>query len=122
MRLDEAMDFICDARWVRAKTYEKTSPHEYTVIKAGHPLRERAVRFMEYIFDNGEVEYYYGHPFTVCFIGGRKYWCMAKSKEEISDDNFIINRSLFENAYMTYGNPNDPERIINTNIMRHHKC
>ena len=103
MNYAEAMDFICEAKWVRAKTYENKSPHEYTVIRVGHPLRRYAVEFMKYIFDHGQTEYYDGKPFTVCFIGERKYWCMAKSKEEISYDNFIINRSLIENARTTYG-------------------
>ena len=97
-----AKEFVDSATWTRAKTYEKTSPHEYTVIKVGHPLRNEAVQFMNYIFDNGVEELYFGHPFTVCYFGDRKYWCMVKNKEEISDDTYVINRTVPETTHVIY--------------------
>lgn len=102
MNKEQAEQFIESTNWTRAKTYEQTSPHEYTVIKVDHPLREQAVAFMNYIFDNGIEELYFGHPFTVCYIKDRKYWCIAKSKAEISDDNYIINRTVPETTHIIY--------------------
>ncbi len=98
----EAIRFIESTKWTRAKTYEKTSPHEYTVIHTDNPLREQAVKFMEYIFDHGVVELYFGHPFTVCYIGDRKYWVMVKNKEEISDETDLINRTVPETTHVIY--------------------
>jgi len=102
MNQKQAEQFISSVEWTRAKTYEKTSPHEYAIVRVGNPLRKQAISFMNYIFDNGVVELYFGHPFTVCYIGDRKYWCMAKSKEEISDDNYIINRTIPETTHKIY--------------------
>ena len=102
MNEEEAKQFIKDTEWIFAKTYAKTTPHEYTVIKVGHPLRDRAVAFMKYIFDNGVEEPFFGHPFTVCYIDDRKYWVMAKSKDEISDDNYLINRTTPETTHIIY--------------------
>lgn len=98
----QAKEFIKNTTWMRAKTFEKTSPHEYTIVKTDHPLRKQAVDFMNYIFDHGVVEPYYGRPFTVCYIGDRKYWCMSQSKAEISDDNYIINRTVSETTHKIY--------------------
>lgn len=102
MNQEQAEQFISSAEWTRAKTYEKTSPHEYAVIRVGHPLREQAVDFMNYIFDHGIEELYFGHPFIVCYLGDRKYWVMAKSKEEITDDTYIINRTVPETTHKIY--------------------
>ena len=103
MDQEQVKQFINSVKWTRAKTYEKTSPHEYTVIKVEHPLREQAVAFMNFIFDHGVEELYFGHPFIVCYINDRKYWCMAKTKDEISDDNYIINRTTPETTHIIYG-------------------
>ena len=91
---DEAVLALIDRlKWTFAKTYAQTSPHEYAVVRAGDPLREEFLAFMRHIFDKGYVELYYGHPFVVYKIGGRKYWSMAESREKISDDNYLINRT-----------------------------
>lgn len=80
--------------WTFAKTYASTSPHEYAVVKPDHPLRAEVVRFMKHIFQNGEKELYAGRTYHVYRIGGRNYWSMAKSEDTISDDNYILNRSV----------------------------
>ena len=88
---------IASLNWIFAKTYAKKSPHEYAVCKPDEPYRAEVVAFMKHIFDYGKIELYFGHPFTVFTFEGRKYWCMAKSKSEISDDNYILNRSVAHN-------------------------
>ena len=98
----EIKQLIASLKWTFAKTYAKKSPHEYAICKAGEPHRDEVVYFMRHIFDNGETELYYGHPFTVYRFDGRKYWCMAKSKEEISDDNYVLNRSMPHNTDTVY--------------------
>ena len=98
----EITQLIASLKWTFAKTYAKKSPHEYAICKTNEQHRDEVVRFMKHIFDKGETEWYYGHPFTVYRFDGRKYWCMAKSKEVISDDNYVLNRSMLDNVDITY--------------------
>ena len=91
--VNNARELISNLKWTFAKTYAKTSPHEYSVVKVGDPYRDEVVSFMKFIFDEGYEEKYYGHPFMVYKLDDRKYWSMAKKKEEINDDNYIINRT-----------------------------
>jgi hypothetical protein len=102
MTEQDIRQLIATLKWTFAKTYANKSPHEYVVCKVGEPYRNEVVEFMKYIFDHGETELYFSKPFTVYKIDGRKYWCMAKSKDEISDDNYILNRSMPYNTDTVY--------------------
>jgi len=103
MTEDDVRKFIASSTWTFAKTYADKSPHEYTVIKVNNPLRTDFMRFIGFIFDNGEEEKYFGHPFMVYRIDGRKYWSMVKDKNNIPDDEELINRSIEEQADIKYG-------------------
>jgi hypothetical protein len=98
-----ARTLIANLNWTFAKTYADKSPHEYAVVKVGDPHRDEVVAFMGYIFDHGETEMYFKKPFVVYKLDGRKYWSMAESKAAISNDNYILNRSMTHNADTTYG-------------------
>lgn len=101
---DIARSLIADLRWTFAKTYADKSPHEYAVVKVNNPRRDEVVAFMQYIVDHGYVELYYGKPFTVYKLDGRKYWTMASDKKHITDEEYILNRSMEYNVDTTYGN------------------
>lgn len=100
---DAIRKLIAELEWTFAKTYAKKSPHEYAVCKAGSPHHNDAVQFMKHIFKHGETELYYDHPFRVYRIDGRKYWTMAKAFDDITDDDYLINRSMTYNVDTIYG-------------------
>lgn len=103
MNETEALEAIAQFEWVFAKKYAKTSPHEYLVCQPWDKRRHFYLSLIEYIFTNGYTEYYYGKPFTVCMIGGRKYWSMAPNLEAVDDTYCILNRSMEDNTDTTYG-------------------
>lgn len=102
MSEQQIRELIAQLERVFAKTYADKSPHEYAVVKPGHPQREATVAFMDYILTHGEKELYFGHPFIVFKIDGRKYWSMAKSSDDIDDGNYILNRSMMDNVDTIY--------------------
>ena len=104
MNDEAARALIAKLKWTFAKTYADKSPHEYAVVRVDDPYRDEMVAFMRYIFENGYVEYYYKKPFTFYKIDGRKYWCMAPDKDHITDDTYLLNRSMEYNVDTTYGN------------------
>ena len=106
IKMDDAAarSLIDNLEWTFAKTYADTSPHEYAIVRASDPHRKEVVAFMRYIFEHGKTELYYGKPFTVYKLDGRKYWSMATDKDHITDDNYVLNRSMTYNVDTTYGN------------------
>ncbi len=102
MNETEIRTLIANLTWTFAKTYAKKSPHEYAVVKVGQAYRDEVVEFMKYIFEHGEKELYFGKPFIVYRIDGRKYWSMARSKDNISGNNYVLNRSMTHNVNTQY--------------------
>lgn len=92
-------EFVKSVSWTFAKTYAQTSPHEYTVCNMGDTNRVEFEKAVLFIKENGEIEKYYGHPFTVFKIDEHKYWTMG---EEIEETN-LINRSIKGQQDITYG-------------------
>ena len=99
----EIRQLISKLKWTFAKTYADKSPHEYAIVKPGNQYRDEMLKFVCHIFKHGEVEMYYTTPFVVLKIDGRKYWTVAGEDEDLSDENYILNRSLEGQADVTYG-------------------
>lgn len=108
MNDDKIRKLISNLSWTFAKTYADKSPHEYAIIKPGDEHRDEVVEFMKYIFDHGELRPYFGHPFMVYKIDGRIYWSIeGTDKDKITDEDYILNRSLESNADTVYGDANN---------------
>ena len=89
----ELLQFIACEKWVFAKTYAKTWPHEYIV-------RERVdeslfVKLVEHIRANGYQGSFYKKQITYYDEGGLVYWTMGAPVEETT----IINRCRTEQTY-----------------------
>jgi len=104
MSQEDIRKLISTLTWTFAKTYADKSPHEYAIVKKGDKYRDEAVEFMKYIFDHGELRTYFGHPFMVYKIDRRIYWSIeGTEKDKLTDDDYILNRSLKSNADTVYG-------------------
>lgn len=99
---EKALELVNKLEWHFAKTYATSAPHEYAVVKVGDKYRGEVVALMKYIFKNGVVEYFYDKPFTVYYLGDRKYWSMAKDEKHITEETFILNRTVEETTNKLY--------------------
>ncbi len=89
----DLLQFVAVEKWVFAKTYAKTWPHEYIV-------RERVdenlfVKLVEHIRANGYQGYFYKKEITYYEEDGLVYWTMGAPVIE----TIIINRCAKENTY-----------------------
>ncbi len=75
-------------------TFAKTmpnNPHWYTLAKNWGD-RQLFDEVVQYIRDHGEVEWFYGKPYTVFFLNEYKYWTMGAPIK----DTILINRKPHE--------------------------
>ena len=84
--------WVDSVRWQFAKTYAKKAPHEYTVTEWKPELDATFKQFVQFIRDHGQIDLYHGHPFTVYYLNGWKYWTMGDPLEETT----LINRTCAE--------------------------
>ena len=95
-----AREFARRQRWTTAKTYAKTTPHEYIVVKYGDPRRADFRKMFELIEKYGEVEHFFGKEWTYLYLGdGYKYF--AADGKGWEEDRYILNRA---DEGKTYGN------------------
>jgi len=100
MSNDEILSLIPKLNWTFAKTYANKSPHEYVILRPDTKHRDEIAKFIDFIKNNGEDELYYGHPFKVFKIDGRKYWYAYQTDNYTTPD--ILNRSTLENVDTVY--------------------
>ncbi len=81
--------WVDSVRWQFAKTYAKKAPHEYTITEWKPELDATFKQFVLFIRQNGQIDLYHGHPFTVLYMNGWKYWTMGSPVEETT----LINRT-----------------------------
>ena len=78
MEIKDGFDFVRVANELEyryAKTYGKTTPHEYCW--ANDPVTlEKVQALNKYIQEHGEKEMFYRTEFDVYFADGHKYWSM----------------------------------------------
>ena len=85
--------FVADEKWVYAKTYASTWPHEYIV-------RDRVdealfTKLVEHIRANGYLGSFYKMKITYYDEDGLVYWTMGAPVEETT----VINRCRKEQTY-----------------------
>jgi len=90
---DEIVNFIETEKWIFAKTYADTWPHEYIV-------RERVdehlfLKMVEHIRQFGYEGKFYSKTMVYFDHNGFIYWTMGAPIEE----TIIINRTQKENSY-----------------------
>lgn len=86
-------DWVERTTWTFAKTYAKTSPHEYAVLGKPNTELHDLYRATMFILRNGFVQMYYRTPFMAYEVGNRRYWSYFSYG--------LINRSL-EGDLTTY--------------------
>jgi hypothetical protein len=84
--------WVDSVRWQFAKTYAKKAPHEYTVTDWRPDLEAKFKECVLFIRKHGQIDLYHGHPFTVYYMNGWKYWTMGDLLEETT----LINRTCAE--------------------------
>ena len=73
----EIEKFIQHQKWIFAKTYAKTAPHEYIVRDHLNKKNQQLFdSFAEFIGNNGYRKKYYSKYFTYLNIDDKKYWVM----------------------------------------------
>lgn len=97
-----ARAFVKSQRWIFAKTYAKTTPHEYIVVRNGDTRREKFKMMFEMIEKYGKPEKFYGKDWIYLYLGdGYKYF--AADGGGWADDRYILNRAK---AGVSYGEQN----------------
>jgi len=96
--------WIDKQKWIFAKSYAKTAPHEYLLLK---DLTEKDKRIFKNlakkIKEEGYDSYFYKAKFRYLRIGEYKYWSMDKTIETTN----LINRDKFDANYTKNGNRKD---------------
>lgn len=93
-----AKKFVDSQQWIFAKTYAKTTPHEYIVVRAGDSRRASFKKMFELIEKYGTEEKFFGKPWTYLYLGdGYKYF--AADGKGWEEDRYILNRAKAEIAY-----------------------
>ena len=85
--------FVDNEKWVFAKTYAETWPHEYLVRKRVD--RDLFVKLVEHIRENGYRGHFYKKEITYYDEDGLVYWTMGAPVHETE----IINRCRKEQTY-----------------------
>ena len=89
----DLLQFVNNEKWVFAKTYAKTWPHEYIVRESvDKGLFDNLV---EHIRANGYQGYFYTMEITYYDEAGLVYWTMGAPVEETT----IINRCRSDQTY-----------------------
>ncbi len=84
--------WVDSVHWKFSKTYAKHAPHEYTVTEWKPELGKTFTALAHFICERGQIDLYHGHPFTVYYLNGWKYWICDKDP----DDATLINRTCEE--------------------------
>ena len=84
---NELLLFIEHSKWIFAKTYAETWPHEYIVQEQVD--KDLFDNLADYIDSNGSPDYFYQKQMTYLEYNGHVYWHMEN----------IINRCLPEETY-----------------------
>lgn len=82
-------EYIPAVKWQFAKTYAKTSPHEYTVGKWKPEYQDKMNQIAWFIKGHGELEIFNGYPYVVFFLDEYKYWTMDDDPSKTT----LINRT-----------------------------
>ena len=87
------LQFVNNEKWIFAKTYAKTWPHEYIVRESVD--KELFANLVEHIRANGYQGYFYTMEITYYDEAGLVYWTMGAPVEETT----IINRCRSDQTY-----------------------
>ena len=89
MDIQKINEYIQKVKWVEAKTYAKTHPHEYTIRYWRKDLDEEFVEFALFIREHGNEEAFYKAKFIYYYHeDGYKYWTMGDPMET----TWVLNR------------------------------
>lgn len=88
--------FIDSNKWIFAKTYAKTAPHEYLVYNnLDQETQKEYDWFLEQIQQYGIDEKFYQTTFRYLYVGDMKFWVHGFEGE----DRGILNRDPAGNKY-----------------------
>lgn len=90
MDLQRIRKYIESVEWLRARTYEKTAPHEYTIRWWRVDLEQDFIDFVLFVRKNGVQEKFYNKTFTYFYLDEHKYWTMG---DPIAN-TWVLNRAL----------------------------
>ena len=76
MDLNKFIEFIASQKWIFAKTYSETAPHEYCLKKNCETI-ELFNEAVQFIRDNGVKEFFFKKSFIYFYHDGYKYWTMG---------------------------------------------
>jgi hypothetical protein len=82
--------YISSVRWIFAKTYAETAPHEYTLRKEKPDLDGDFVRFAQLIRSEGYDDQFWNQTHRYLDIDGHQYWTMGDAIE----NTILINRAI----------------------------
>lgn len=85
--MEKLKDFIAKSRWVFAKTYAKTAPHEY-IVRSPHNTKEFGDAVI-YIREHGYKKKFWRKEYTYLDIDGYTYWTMGNPVDQTT----ILNRA-----------------------------
>lgn len=94
--MKDARAIVARLKWRGAKTYEKTSPHEYCCHYENN--QKDMLRLLEIMDMYGVVEKFYGQPYRYFYLDGKKYFGTGPRK---IGGAWQINRA---DDWRTYGN------------------
>lgn len=86
--LVRARKYIVSVKWIFAKTYASTAPHEYTRVREHESLKEEFYWFIEFIRKNGYRKKFGSYTYTYYNLDGYKYWTMGAPVKQ----TVLINR------------------------------
>lgn len=92
---NEIQQFINNNEWIFAKTYAKSTPHEYCLFDRSRD-KEEYNKFVFHMKQNLNKERFFSTYFSYFYFGDYKYWTM----ENVGEQPILINRALRE---VTYG-------------------
>jgi len=83
-------DWVNKQKWTFAKTYAKTSPHEY-VVRHELPAEDQEIfyDFVTFIRENGWTQMYKGKPYLCFTIDDNYYWTQGAPLPA----TYILNRA-----------------------------
>jgi len=88
--------FIDNNRWIFAKTYAKTAPHEYLVYDdLDAEMQKEYDWLVKQIEEKGVDEKFYQSTFRYLYVGDMKYWVHDSG----GNDKGILNRDPAVNKY-----------------------
>jgi hypothetical protein len=94
MTNEQIENFIATNKWIFAKSYAKTTPHEYCLFKYT-PNKTEFNDFVFYMKGNLTKERFFSVYFSYFYFGDYKYWTMEKPGEQA----ILINRAPKNKSY-----------------------